>query len=451
MNRQRGLPAFCLLALAPMHASAQAFAHPGLLHARIDLDRARARVAAKEEPWFAGWKMLTTNPHSAATWAPSPADTVYRGTGTPENYARLFNDIAAAYANALHWRISGDAAHAEAAVRILNAWSGRLKHIDGTSDKYLASGIYGYEIANAAELVRDYSGWAPADFSRFQTLLREVFYPMNHAFLTGHNGACISHYWANWDLVNMASMLAIGILCDNRAWYDEAADYFRNGAGNGAIRNVAWYLHPGGLAQWQESGRDQGHSLMGPAVLGAICEMAWKQGDDLYGYGGNRALQGFEYVAKYNLGESVPYAAYDNCDKVNQTAIAEDGRGGLRPGWELIYNHYALRRGLAAPYSRRYAERVRPEGGGGDYGPNSGGFDQLGYGTLMATLEPGVSIHALLPQRHSALRPASAVWSWPSPENGGWGWDAQAETGASDALGRSLPSPRLPPGALPIK
>jgi hypothetical protein len=29
---------------------------------------------------------------------------------------------------------------------------------------------------------------------------------------------------------------------------------------------------------------------------------------------------------------------------------------------------------------------VRPESGGGDYGPNSGGFDQLGYGTLTATL-----------------------------------------------------------------
>jgi hypothetical protein len=33
------------------------------------------------------------------------------------------------------------------------------------------------------------------------------------------------------------------------------------------------------------------------------------------------------------------------------------------------------------------AEKERPEGGGGDYGPNSGGFDQLGYGTLTATLD----------------------------------------------------------------
>ncbi|WP_175647222.1 hypothetical protein [Streptomyces cyaneochromogenes] len=29
------------------------------------------------------------------------------------------------------------------------------------------------------------------------------------------------------------------------------------------------------------------------------------------------------------------------------------------------------------------AEKVRPEGGGGDYGSAGGGYDQLGFGTLM--------------------------------------------------------------------
>jgi hypothetical protein len=62
-----------------------------------------------------------------------------------------------------------------------------------------------------------------------------VFYPMNHNFLVNHNGACISHYWANWDQCNMMSVLAIGVLCDNRALYNEAVDYFKHGAGNGAI------------------------------------------------------------------------------------------------------------------------------------------------------------------------------------------------------------------------
>jgi hypothetical protein len=41
---------------------------------------------------------------------------------------------------------------------------------------------------------------------------------------------------------------------------------------------------------------------------------------------------------------------------------------------------------MRAPYLTAYATKVRPEGGGGDYGPNSGGFDQLGFGTLTFTL-----------------------------------------------------------------
>jgi hypothetical protein len=73
---------------------------------------------------------------------------------------------------------------------------------------------------------------------------------------------------------------------------------------------------------------------------------------------------------------------------VNQTVIAPAGRGDNRPIWELVYNHYVNRRGLAAPNTADYAARVRPEGGGGDYGPNSGGYDQLGYGTLTFTLDP---------------------------------------------------------------
>jgi hypothetical protein len=77
--------------------------------------------------------------------------------------------------------------------------------------------------------------------------------------------------------------------------------------------------------------------------------------------------------------------AYGNSD-VTQAAISESARGDVRPIWELIYNHYVALKGLSAPNVKAFAERVRPEGGGGDYGPNSGGFDQLGYGTLTFSL-----------------------------------------------------------------
>jgi hypothetical protein len=217
-------------------------------------------------------------------------------------------------------------------------------------------------------------------------MMLEKFYPGNKRFLEAHNGTKIDHYWANWDLCNMASMMAIGVLCDRKDIYDYAVRYYKSGDGNGAIRNLVNPIHPDGLGQWQEAGRDQGHTTMGIALAATICEMAWKQGDDLYGYDDNRFLKGCEYVAKYNLGEDVPYHTYKNSD-VTQEKISDTARGSLRPGWELVYNHYVIRKGLPAPWTTKIAKKIRPEGGGGDYGPNSGGYDQLGYGTLTASLD----------------------------------------------------------------
>ena len=92
-------------------------------------------------------------------------------------------------------------------------------------------------------------------------------------------------------------------------------------------------------------------------------------------------------MAKYNLGEDVPFANYVNKKHGTMTKPSDVARGAPRPGWEIVYNHYVKRKGLPAPYTTKMAQRVRPEGGGGDYGQNSGGFDQLGFGTLTATLD----------------------------------------------------------------
>jgi Alginate lyase len=380
------------LAAFPDRAAAEAmsrpFVHPGLLHNQADFDRMKARIAAGARPWTDSWNLLVANPHASLRWEPRPHDVVYRGKdGThPENYADLYNDIAAAYALALRARISGDDAYADKAISIMNAWSQNLTAIGGNSDKFLASGIYGYEFANAAEILHGHKHWQAADFDRFKAMMLAVFYPMNHDFLVRHNGARIDHYWANWDLANMASMIAIGVLTDRRDIYDEAVAYFKHGAGNGAIAHAVWKLYPEGLGQTQESGRDQGHNTLVIALMGAFCQMAWNQHDDLFGYDDNRVLKGAEYVAKYITGSDVPYSTYSNSD-VTQVHIAPQNRGVARPAWELLYNHYVVLKRQSAPYTQLYAQKLRPEGGGGNYGPNSGGFDQLGYGTLTFTVE----------------------------------------------------------------
>ena len=369
------------------------FIHPGMLHTQADFDQIKTKVDAKEEPWLSGWNMLVSNSHASLSYTPGPVKKLIRGGSSREepqadNYSRAFNDVAAAYQCAIRWKISGDNAYADKAIEILNAWSSTCERISGNSNIMLAAGIYGYQFANAAEIMRTYEGWGNEDFEVFKQWLLDVFYPLSSDFLVRHNGTCISHYWANWDLVNLANIMAVGILTDSAEIYNEAIEYLIHGEGNGQLMNAIYYIHPGGLGQMQESGRDQGHSLLCVALLGTICEMAWKQGDDLYGYDDNRVLKGAEYTAKYNYAYlDVPFEPYSNCENWAAIEISEGGRGGYRPCWEGLYNHYVVRQGITSTYLEMAARIHRPEGGGGDYGPNSGGFDQLGFGTLLYTIE----------------------------------------------------------------
>lgn len=373
----------------------KALNHPGGLNVTEDFDRIKAALAANNADITAGYNKLKANSHADSNYAPNPVVKLIRGGKSREepeadNYARAFNDAAAAYQLALRWKIEGRAGYANKAIQILNAWAATCTQLSGDPNVFLAAGFYGYQFALAGEMMRDYSGWAPKDFQAYQQWMLTVFYPKNHSFLVDHNGACIDHYWANWDLANLASVMAIGILTDNRTLYNEAVNYFQRGGGNGNIRKAIYYVHKDlGIAQVQESGRDQGHATLVLAILGTICEMAWHQGDDFYGFGDNLVLKASEYTAKYNSAmEEVPFQAYPykDCDTtIVQSVISDVQRGTVRPMYTMIYGHYVKRKGLKAPYTENAMNKDFPEGGGGDYGPNSGGFDQLGFGTLLYT------------------------------------------------------------------
>ncbi|WP_406119623.1 alginate lyase family protein [Streptomyces sp. NBC_00989] len=388
-----GLTAAVALGGATVASTASAapatFTHPGMLHNAGDINRAKVRVAAGTDPWLSGWNRLTANSHSQSTWTNRATATIIRG-GDGQNYSLLYNDIAAAYQNALRWKVGGTEANAVCAANILNAWSSTLTSVTGNADRFLAAGLYGWQFANACELMRDYSGF---NLAAAQTMLANVFYPLNNSFLTNHNDACITNYWANWDLCNMAAILAIGILNEDSAKYDQAVTYFKSGAGNGSIAHAVPYLYTDAdgyaLGQWQESGRDQGHTVLGMGQMGAICEMAWNQGDDLYSYDSRRFMKAAQYVAKYNSGSDVPFTTYtwgtgQSCAQASQTVVSSASRGQIRPVWAMLHFHYNRRIGLDDKYiSAMYYDLVAPEGGGGDYGSDSGGYDQLGFGTLM--------------------------------------------------------------------
>ena len=447
-------------ATIPAASAATAYAHPGMLHTQTDLNRMATQVAAGAQPWKASWDRLARNSHAASTWTANPQSSIIRGSGCSENYGIAYNDIAAAYQNALYWHVTGDTAHADAAAAILNGWASTLGDISLCStDGYLAAGLYGYEFANAAELMRGYSGF---DLAAFQNMMLSVFYPVNDDFLVNHHGACIHHYWANWDLCNMCSILAIGILCDDGAKVSQAIDYFYNGAGNGSINNLTPFAYSDGTAQCQESGRDQGHCGLDVALVGAFCQMAWNQGYDLFGYENNRVLQMCEYIAKYNLGNNVSYTTYTWYDGTgcttleSQTTISSSSRGNVRPCWALIASHYVGVKGLSAPYSSAYAALVSPEGGGGDYGSTSGGFDQLGFGTLAHTLKSAPLPHGIYTltnqmsgknlDNDDVTTNGSAVVQWNANANTTQQWKAIPTAGGTFTLTNQMSGENLDNG-----
>ncbi|KAK7420342.1 hypothetical protein QQX98_002765 [Neonectria punicea] len=378
-----------------MAATAAAFVHPGLLHTEKDFSRVKTHVNNGDEPWVAGWNKLIANSHASPTYEPRPQATVYRGSDGvhSENYRILYNDAHAAYQLAVRWKIDGSTENAEASIKILNAWSSTMKAIGGNSDGFLAAGIYGYQLANAGEIMRTYAGWSADDRNALGTLLKDVFYTDSYRFLTTHNGQPRYHYWANWDFCSLANIMATGVFTDNQTMYDYAVNYFLHGDGMGALPNfiIANHTEAGSgktLAQGQEAGRDQGHATLDISLLGVILQQAYNQGDNFFPYMTNSALAASEYVAKYNVNQDVPFSPYYNPKYGNTTEISSNARGTHRPGFELIFSQYDNVMGLNASWTKEYVDAVNAgtdgvEGGGGDYGGNSGGYDYLGFGTLL--------------------------------------------------------------------
>lgn len=368
-------------------STAQTFIHPGGLHTQSDLDRMKTKVAAVAHPWIDSWNALIAHPKAQNTY------TAAAQANMGVSRQRASADAVAAYLNALRWYISGDTSYAACSRKILNAWAYAVNQVPSGQDVSGLMGIAIYEFAVAAEILRLYPNWSSADFNQFKNMMTTYMYPVCHDFLTRHNNACISHYWANWDICNMTAILSIGVLCDDTAKFNEAITYFKSGAGNGNISNAIPFLYPGGLGQWQETGRDQEHALLGVGMFASFCQVAWNQGQDMYGYDDNRLLKGAEYTAKYNLWKDVPYTTYNNCDNVQNYWASEQtsfGRGRLqRPIWEMIYNHYVVRKGLTAPYVKAMAEMNRPEGIVHD--------DNLGFGTLCYTLNAAASPYPASP------------------------------------------------------
>lgn len=393
-----------LFACMSLSGVAQGFVHPGALHTQADFDRVKEKLAVGEEPWTAAYKKFKTSTFLDLSRKPNPTTKIIRGgenVWEPErdNYQIAMFEAATAYQCALEWKISGDERYAKQAVKFLNAWARTCKKVSGNSNGSLASGIYGYEFANAGELMRDYEGWNREDFKRYQNWVFDVFCRTSFGFLQERHGCADDHYWSNWGLCNVLCIISAGVLCDDIYVYNAGMEYYKYMEGHRyaeTLRNLVWKLHKddrgpfGYFGQMQESNRDQGHASMAVGLAADLCGVGLNQGDDLYAYMDDRIAAGFEYVAAYNTWEeNLPNSPYTNVDGTFPE-MGSGGRGTNRCGWPRIVNYYENIRGVDMPYSHKIMMEHENgiDGGGGFYGSTSGGYDHLGFTTLMCSLDP---------------------------------------------------------------
>ena len=426
--------------LMPAYDSNRGFRHPGGLHTNADFERIKAQLAAGNEKVTKAYNILKNAEFAQPTCATWPVETIIRGGGSGQNYINAARGATIAYQNALRWKIEGNEACAKHAVDVLMAWANTCKGIGGDSNFALAGGLYGYEFAQAAELMRDYEGWKAKDFETFKRWMLDLWYPTimrfqrsrndtwrNWRYDASHGGQRPGHYWSNWGLCNTLALMSVGILCDDVFIYNQAMSYYKYDQAELAKANYPWPWAPentetdkynGGLneyidnlvphvaeyagetgaygkvGQMQETGRDQGHAQMAAGLAVDICQTAWNQGDDLYSYHDNRIAAGLEFQAAYNFDgrEDLPWANYHytDCHSAWHQAWVQEGpnggsRGEIRPYLARVIGHYEGVKGVKMPFSEIALEKMGIDGG--PTGAVSGPYDHMGYSVLTCTYD----------------------------------------------------------------
>ena len=344
---------YCLFLSIGLEMQARKFVHPGILHTTKSIERMRAQIADKEYPAYGSFELLKSHHCSQADYQPfGPFEIISRDGEFRHTKSKMEQDFSAVYQNALMWVLTGEKTHAEKSLELLLGYAGTLKRIPETNDAPLLVGLEGLKIIYATEILRHtYKKMTVVQFNEISRMIREVFLPVMENFY--HRKPYTN---GNWGPIVTKAYMAAAILWDNEEMYNKAVDFYLHANDNGTI---AHYIS-GDTGQIQESGRDQGHSMLGIGALATVCEIAWQQGDDLYSALDNRLMKGFEYVAKYNLGYNVPFAVTGKYS--NWTEISNKGRGRYMPIFEMTYNHFVIRKGMQMPYTEQVLRQIRPEG-----------------------------------------------------------------------------------------
>jgi hypothetical protein len=403
--------------------SVSGFVHPGVGVDGAQLDFVKAKVAAGAQPWKGALDQLVGSGtsvkvadrpqgyrYSSLSYVPAPVRVIQAPSASnqrwidenPEyGYAAIgdvqhLDDARAAYAQALLWYVTGNQAHADKAIEIMNAWSSTLVEIkfdqprrpDNNVQVYnngkLQAGWGGSLFVRAAEIVRHSgAGWSAGDVARFERMLTDVYLPLT---ITGWTNG------ANWLMTFAETTMGIGVFTNDAATFEAGVAMWRDKVpttiylpSDGPYPKAPyhWYKTEADLkAYWHgpsswltglqgESLRDMSHMAMGMGAMAIGAETARIQGVDLFGEERERLVAGFELQARYvneyldevaRLGGREPASTWKPTGWVGSSF--RSGGTALRGGWEIAHTHYAVHNGVSMPQTTRLVERLRPSNSG---------------------------------------------------------------------------------------
>ncbi|WP_372344207.1 alginate lyase family protein [Streptomyces sp. KL116D] len=343
------------------------FAHPGVLVGKAQLAAARNHVAHKDEPWLSAYKEMSGSKYADLDYRAKPYDVVVcpPDTRPGQGCVEEREDAIAAYTQALLWNITGEKAHADKAVQIMDAWSDVVKrHTEGNAG--LQTAWAGTSWAKAAELMQyTYDGWPDGEELKFQRMLRTVYLPEVQSGSADFNG--------NWDLVMADATMNMAVYLNDQTAFDKAVHHFRtrvpayfylssdgplpvkpegSDIDTPAKLQTYWFgqkTFKDGLSQ--ETCRNFKHASYSLAATSHIAETAWHQGLDLYGEVKDRLAAALEFHSKYQLGAAAPGWL---CGGKVQRDMGPDTEVGL--------SHLQGRLKMALPETEKLTRKQRPEG-----------------------------------------------------------------------------------------
>ena len=372
------------------------FIHPGIGLTKGILDRARAQVLAKREPWFSGFNKLAAHPSSAKTITcrnqsqknPSkPDDDAFNSRST---LRRLQGDADKAYRQALMYYFTGELVYRANAMNIIRVWS----EMDPDKyDSFNASHIHApyavKDLVMAAELMR-YTDCSDPELEftdrDLSHLKKNIIDPSIKTFMYS-NG-----WFMNQSGYPLAGAMACFIFLNDREGYEKRVEWFtvnKNAPNKGwssSIKDLFRRVEVNALTgeqvdepfvQLMEMGRDQAHSAGDMEIAVNTARMMNAQGTKVdpvsgtvstaadavgpYEFLDDRILAGADYVSRFMLGYDTPWIPSPSSIGANgeveqiYARLSDNYRGRIRDlnYWDPYY-YYTYRKGAnvaeVAPY-----------------------------------------------------------------------------------------------------